>query len=113
MDLPFSPTFFKNLDAYQKLMTYKNENKKTWRAKLLLLKWAYGPNHQNTERAVTAGIISDAIQTEAKNANLLQDKSVQESIGNPIQLMAELVRTGYASSHMSFTESIFLTMMHI
>lgn len=80
MNLPFSPTFFREIDIYQQLMEYESQKDKKhlWEGEKSVLIWAASEHHQHLGSAIGINHVKDALKycsdkgyiTEQERTNL-------------------------------------------
>jgi len=74
MNLPFSPTFFRQMDIYQQLKEYESQKgeKHLWEGEKAVLIWSASDQHQHLGSAIDTHHVTNALEYAAKNGYLAQ-----------------------------------------
>lgn len=99
MNLPFTPSFFKQIDIYQKLREFEARisTKPIWEVEKLILLWADSKDHQHIASYISPSNIQQYLH-EAINTRKVSLEAV-DSVVSPQHALNALVTRGFAEKH--------------
>jgi len=106
MDLPFSPTFFKKLDIYQRLVTFENQRKPIWYVEKLLLEWAVSPHHQHLGAYISEGTAKRALDKSLAEGKFNNHQKEAEYVANAQHVLDALVVRGFADERPNLPQEV-------
>lgn len=108
MNLPFTPTFFRKIDVYQRIMEFENDLsiKHIWQAEKVILIWSAGEHHQHIGSYIDAKCAMVPLR-QAVNDGLLDQDSVEYAV-SPQHVLNSLITKGFAEKNPT-NESVKIT----
>lgn len=99
MELPITPTFFKRLDIFQKLMDFEKDEeiKSTWKAEKIVLVWAAGADHQHIGSYIDPSHVTKPLENEIGTGKL-DERSVEYAV-HPQEVLDALIVRGFADKN--------------
>lgn len=112
MNLPFSPTLFSKIDAFQQLKEYEKENKPTWDAEKRFLMWASSDGHAHRGTPVGTDHLHDALKVYQEAGTLPNTSGTFVERVNGHIILDALETRGYVikfdENRIKFTQSGFI-----
>lgn len=106
MDLPFSPTFFKKLDIYQRLLIFENQGKPIWYAEKLLLEWAASQHHQHLGAYISEGTAKRAFDKPLAEGRFNNHKKEAAYVADAQHVLDALVVRGFADERPNLPKEV-------
>ena len=95
MELPFTPSFFKEIEIYQRLMSLEKENKTIWESEKLVLSYAAGPGHAHPGTPLGRDHVGEVIENAVNNGKI-SSKAIK--VSGHQDVLNSLVTRGFAEA---------------
>lgn len=96
MEIPFTQTFFKEVNLYNELIYFERQGKKSWPLEKIVLHWAAGNNHTQLATPLTRDIVESIFRDYKSEVDALPEETIKYSSGLGRQdVLSNLIERGF------------------